>query len=223
MLLLAIFLMVVVLLVSVGTLLWYTALQRKAPRTEVERELEVAQAAVQANPKDVTSWARLAEADARIGRYAEAEAAVANGRKVQDSGLMAVVFADIARFAGNKAEAVSRYEVAKKKATAEYNAKKKDLQGKGIKLKAPNSALIEATVAQGQVYMTMGRFADAKADFDSALKLDPTMADVLAMRGDSEARLGDLKAAEKDYRTALTYVPQMAAARNGLDALGKGQ
>lgn len=222
-LLVGILLMLIVLLGAVGSLVWYTTVQNKAPRSEAERNLVRAEAETKRNPKDYKNWGLLALAQANMGRFADAEASIASGRKVADNGTLAVVYADIARLKGDLGEAIYRYEAAKKKAVAEYAARKAELEAKGVLATEPNRALIEATVGQGQVYLAGGRYKEAKAQFDAALKLEPRMADVLVQRGDVEAKLGDEAAAKKDYETALRFVPQMPAALKGLQSLGKGQ
>lgn len=215
------FLALIVLLSAVAALVWYSTRQAGAPRTQVEHDLAVAQMAVNEQPKDINNWIALASAQARSGQYSAAEQTVSRGRAVKDSSQLDIIYADVANREGNRQEAIRRYEVAKSKATAEWAAKRKALQATDTRLVGPNDGLITAAVGEGQVYIALGDYKNAKAQFDTALQQDQTMADVRSMRADAEVKLGDTAAARSDYKTALQYDPNQSAAKKGLAGLGK--
>ncbi len=220
---LAVLLMIVVLLASVATVLWYATQRRDGPRTSAERALGVAEIAAKEQPKVVENWAALAMAQAQMGQYDEAEASVARGRKVRDAAILALAYAEIARCRGDLGGALERYDSAKKKAVAEGRAKQKELEEQEITFKPRNDVLIDATIGEARVYGLMGKLKEARAQFDEALRLDPLMADVRAQRGDIEAKQGDAAAARADYEQALRLVPDLEAAKAGLRRLNGGK
>jgi tetratricopeptide (TPR) repeat protein len=66
-----------------------------------------------------------------------------------------------------------------------------------------------------------GKVAEAIVAYSFALERNPQMSDVLAARGDLYARSGKPEDAERDYRKALTMLPDFAPAIDGLKRLGK--
>lgn len=218
----AVVLAIIVLVASSATLIVYTLQLKKAPpRTDVERRIAEASAAVSENPKKVENYAKLAHAQAEAGRFGDAEATISRGRKVADAAILALTYGDIAFFRKEYGEGLRRYASAESKANAEFDQKRKDYKAQGIKMMPPKDAIVSAALGQARCLVALQRSKEAKARFDYALKLSPLMADVLAERGDLEAKAGDAKAAKADYSTALRLVPDLAAAQNGLKQLEK--
>jgi tetratricopeptide (TPR) repeat protein len=64
--------------------------------------------------------------------------------------------------------------------------------------------------SRGLVHIRRGRFAEAIADYDAALALEPGKADSLYGRGLARLRLGDRAAGEADLAQARALRPRIA-------------
>jgi len=89
-------------------------------------------------------------------------------------------------------------------------------------------SLVATYPYDGSVHLELGnalaaqdRFADAKAEYLTASRLDPRRADPLRNLGIMSARAGELKEANLYLRAALILDPNDAAAQRALDSLGK--
>ena len=67
------------------------------------------------------------------------------------------------------------------------------------------------------VFLKMGRFREAIADFDSALRINSQQAESLFGRGIARRRLGDVTAGDADIAASLKINPNL---RTGVDRLG---
>jgi tetratricopeptide (TPR) repeat protein len=65
--------------------------------------------------------------------------------------------------------------------------------------------------SRGLVYLKLGRFQEARADYDTAVKLDRKSASSLFGRGVAKKRLGDTAGAEKDLAAAKAIDSRIAA------------
>lgn len=72
---------------------------------------------------------------------------------------------------------------------------------------------VKALVARGRAYMRKDQADRAIADYDTALRLDPTLADVLNARGELWRGKGNLPRALADFAAALKLNPLHEAAR----------
>jgi Tetratricopeptide repeat len=61
---------------------------------------------------------------------------------------------------------------------------------------------------RGLLYGSMGRWADARRDFDTMVKYDPKNPDAWFLRAEAELALGDAAAAQADMQQALTLAPE---------------
>jgi tetratricopeptide (TPR) repeat protein len=61
-------------------------------------------------------------------------------------------------------------------------------------------------------YDAQGKYVEAIADYDAALRIRPEFAEVLSNRGAAQESLGDTNAALADYLEAQKAVPDFAAA-----------
>jgi tetratricopeptide (TPR) repeat protein len=85
--------------------------------------------------------------------------------------------------------------------------------------KAPRADRIKAAIARAAAYDRKGEIDRAISDDDTALRLDPTMADVLNTRGELYRRKGDRVRALADFGTSVKIDPNHAAARANYKAL----
>jgi tetratricopeptide (TPR) repeat protein len=85
--------------------------------------------------------------------------------------------------------------------------------------KAVKADRIKAAIARAAAYDRKGEIDRAIGDDDTALRLDPTLADVLSARGELYRRKGDRVRALADFGTAVRIDPNHAAARANYKAL----
>jgi tetratricopeptide (TPR) repeat protein len=80
---------------------------------------------------------------------------------------------------------------------------------------------IKALVARAGAYERTGQPERAIADYDAALKLDPTLADIFNARGELWRRKGDLPHALADFGAAIRLNPQHDVARANYKSLAQ--
>jgi len=85
--------------------------------------------------------------------------------------------------------------------------------------KAPKADRVKALIARGTVYERRGDVDRAIGDYDIALRLDPSLADIFNARGELLRRKGDRVHALADFGAALKLNPNHAAARDNYKAL----
>lgn len=86
------------------------------------------------------------------------------------------------------------------------------------KLVSSRSNDANAVVALGLPQLMQGRFQDAAANFDKAIKLEPSNSTALYNRGFAAWQLGDSEMAMKFYRLALEVEPNLPDAHFGMAA-----
>jgi len=69
-------------------------------------------------------------------------------------------------------------------------------------------------VLRGSARHAMGRKADARSDFDRALRLQPGNADALVERGTMKFEAGDAAGARADWQAAMAAAPGSPAAQS---------
>ena len=80
---------------------------------------------------------------------------------------------------------------------------------------------IKALVARGAAYDRSDQIDRAIGDYDTALRLDPALADVFNARGELWRRKGDRPRALADFGAAIKLDPQHAAARANYKSLAQ--
>ena len=85
--------------------------------------------------------------------------------------------------------------------------------------KAPKADRIKASIARAAAYDRKGEVDRAIGDDDTALRLDPALADVLNARGELYRRKGDRVHALADFGNAVKFNPNHAAAKANYKAL----
>jgi len=78
---------------------------------------------------------------------------------------------------------------------------------------------IKALVARGGAYDRKDQVDRAIADYDAALRFDPTLADIFNARGELWRKKGDLPRALADFAAAIKLNPQHEAARANYKSL----
>jgi tetratricopeptide (TPR) repeat protein len=87
--------------------------------------------------------------------------------------------------------------------------------------KTPASERLRAVLARAGAYVRKEQDDRAIADYDVALKLDPTLADIFNARGELWRKKGDRPRALADFGAAIKLNPQHAAARASYKALAQ--
>lgn len=82
-----------------------------------------------------------------------------------------------------------------------------------------NSARIAVLLTSARASGALGDWQTAVNTLSDALKLDPEGADLLTYRGSAYQHLGEKDKAIADYKAALAFMPDDAAAQQGLKAL----
>jgi tetratricopeptide (TPR) repeat protein len=85
--------------------------------------------------------------------------------------------------------------------------------------KVAKSDRINALIARASILITKGEADRAIADYDVALQLDPTLADIFNARGELHRKKGDRPRALADFAAALRLNPDHASARDNYHAL----
>lgn len=80
---------------------------------------------------------------------------------------------------------------------------------------------IKALIARGAALDRKDRPSEAVDDYDTAVQLDPTLADVLNARGELRRRRGNLPKALADFGAAIKVNPEHAAARANYKSLAR--
>jgi tetratricopeptide (TPR) repeat protein len=85
--------------------------------------------------------------------------------------------------------------------------------------KAPKADRVKAAIARASAYDRKGEIERAIGDDDTALRLDPTQADVFNARGELLRRKGDRVHALSDFGTAVKLDPNHARAKANYKSL----
>lgn len=213
---------VVVILATLATVVLYGLQLQSAPRTLQERTLAVAETAVAESPDQYESWLALAYAQIEVGRYSAATESIEQGKAVEDTAGFYIAEAYLVESQGRTEEAIELYEKAKERAIAEREERNQELQAVGVKLETPNTDLADAAIGKARLLATIEELTASVAEYDIALEVQPQMSDILVERGDVKARLGDTTGARADYESALTFIPDMPEALDGLARLEAG-
>jgi tetratricopeptide (TPR) repeat protein len=85
--------------------------------------------------------------------------------------------------------------------------------------KAPKADRVKALIARAAIYDRKGEGDRAIGDYDSALRLDPALADIFNARGELLRKKGDRVHALADFGAALKLNPNHPAAKDNYKAL----
>jgi tetratricopeptide (TPR) repeat protein len=229
-LLVGVFFVVVSILVVVLYGFMSGTFSKSAPRTSAEAALRLAQSRLAANSGDGQSWANLAHILYISGDKTGAWTALKNGRekvKVTDNDVLWLDLAEmdlLIRDAKNT-EAATKGKEYVKTGIAMITKVQKQNQQSGVNIpidqlpeaQVVTQLLISEASAQGNIKDWKG----AIASLDSALLFDPNAADVMDMRAAAKLEAGDKAGAKKDWQDVLRYLPEDAAATQGLATLSK--
>jgi tetratricopeptide (TPR) repeat protein len=80
---------------------------------------------------------------------------------------------------------------------------------------------VKALIARASAFERRNEIDRAIGDYDTVLRLDPTLADICNARGELWRRKGDLPRALADFETAIKLNPQHEAARANHKSLAR--
>lgn len=189
-----------------------------APRSAAERDIARFKDAVAAQPEDLLSRISLAYAYSAGARFDEALETIERAGQMTDDPQARVELAraDILRAAGRLEEAVEAYNLAATLAEAEHVAAVAERAKSRIFTEVPNELLAQALHGRGIASWDLGDSDSAIADLAAAIEIVPTDAAMLVTLAGFQAKSGETSAAAASYRRALEFVPDYAAAIEGL-------
>lgn len=196
----------------------------KAPRTYVEREIATLRTVVQSQPNVGRAWADLAKALIEAGQLDQADDVIRQGiiAAAADKAPIMVEKARVLFKRGNLPAALKAAEAA----IVEANKVRDDIiaadRKKGIMMDPramPMDPIISAAILESLIYQDMKQPEKAIAALSVALVERPNMSDVLTARGMLYLQLKKYDDARKDFEQALTFVPDYADAKKGLEKL----
>ncbi len=216
--------LVVTLIATTGALYVYLGTLNKAPRTMTERDVAVSETLIAERPNDVSSWAAVAYAYARAGRYDDALDAVSRGAKLDNGEAMAVVKADVLRSAGRLKEAVAAYDFAEEQ-TKKLRERIRIEQAKvGINRDIlDDGALFQVFWGRALAREALGDTKGAIKDYVLASEENPRQSTLWVSLGDLYLKSDETSRAVEAYRSALTYTPDLPEALDGLKRAEEGQ
>lgn len=195
-----------------------------APRTQVERQLNMLEGVVKAKPKSTTAWSDYASAMISAKQYSAADEVIERGLKLaSEKSLILVQKARLARKRGDDDAALKLCAEAIKTAKAERLADVKKLSGKGSKARIDPKGLPGGYIITAEIQAERQQWRAVVTAWTEFLKIEPTDCLALVARGDAQAKLNDKKGAEQSYREALKFIPDMPEALKGLKAIGASE
>jgi tetratricopeptide (TPR) repeat protein len=197
------------------------------PRTAQEDALAATAASIAQDPSNGAQYAIRAEALYGIGDKTEAFKTLDAGEAAVGGKNPALLYILRARTALLNLE--HRYADAVKVgqramiASDEYlRAQGVVLVQKGISVVGGNTQTrvsVDTALQVAQAYMGLKEYDKAIELYDYALRLEPTAADVVSMRGWAHLEKGDKVKARSDFQQALEYVPDDPYATSGMKEL----
>jgi len=199
------------------------------PRTATEARLVLLEQVVRDTPGSGAAWRDYASALYVSGKKSEAKALIGRSRsavKDIDRTYPYLIELDILWMEKDYAKVIKKAEESYK-ADQKYKAEfiqKKARDGRKIRMKdIPTDATIAILLYQGRANGALQKWDEAVAALSKAIELDPRASDLLVLRAEAQVKAGNEAAARKDYKAALTFIPDMPAALEGLKKLDTGK
>ena len=215
--------LIVVLLVTTASFVFFLLTLHKAPRSAAERDLAAAESAVRDKPGDAQSWTKLVYAYSRVRRFDEALATAEKGRRVTKSDALLLAEAGVLRSAGRFKEAVATYDRARTAIEAAQAAAVVARKKQGILVPLGDTTMASVYYGRAISRHALGEVGPAIADLEKAVAIAPEQAYLFVTLGDYYAETRATAKAEAAYRNALRYVPDYPEALSGLKRLTGGE
>lgn len=173
------------------------------PRTEVEREIMDAEAAVKSDPTSAKARIALSLAYSRVGRYNNAVEEASVAAKLEKDNANAYYALGIARKRqGDYEQAIMAFK-------------------KAVGLNTTtNDIYQQAFYELGEVYTDQKNYKEAVRAYEGALANGPEATYVVIALARAYEKAGELKSAIEQYRAVLDYDPTNQEAKDALVRLG---
>ncbi len=173
------------------------------PRTEVEREIMDAEAAVKSDPTSAKARIALSLAYSRVGRYNNAVEEASVAAKLEKDNANAYYALGIARKRqGDYEQAIMAFK-------------------KAVGLNTTtNDIYQQAFYELGEVYTDQKNYKEAVRAYEGALANGPEATYVVIALARAYEKAGELKSAIEQYRAVLDYDPTSQEAKDALVRLG---
>lgn len=217
--------LVVIFAATVAGALATGVMASTGPRTRAEKEVAVSGAAVLQGSKDPAVWGDYIASLIASGQYSRANDVIVQGRSSIDDSATAVLTLGEARLAsaqGDFKQAITLADKAMKRLEAVHQTALDSggLVSKGAVIAGLPDNYYAATLLKAYAYGDLSSWTEAIKQFDVYLAHDPGGADILVDRANAYIKAGDKAAAEKDFRSALKYIPDSTEALSGLKSIG---
>lgn len=198
--------LILVLIVTAGSMVAFLLSLRHAPRTYAEMSVTKAEAQANLQPGVADNWIALAYAYAQGQRYNDALSAVERGRVVGKD-KMDLVNADVLRLMGRQKDALTMYDQAINYIETQDKAAYLAQARRRIYTAMPDMNRGIAYFGRGMTRIALNDPKDAIKDLLIASAINPNDVTIMIPIGDSYAKLGDFKNARKWYKKAVSMSP----------------
>jgi Flp pilus assembly protein TadD len=194
-----------------------------APRTALERAVNVYGAQVRAGSSDSQIWAAYIGSLIDAGQRAQARATIDAGLRssMQNKSVILEMYARLQFVSNDYAGCIKTCDQVMSLARTELADRNALYVASGIKQSGvlPTS-YNDAVLLKANAQSRIGDYKGAVKTYDAYLVLAPTDSDVMVLRAAAKVKIGDRTGAEKDYRQALKYIPDYQPALDGLKKIG---
>lgn len=218
----------VVFLATVASALVLGVLNPPAPRTAVERDLNLAESQIDEGSTDPEVWYTYVGALISTEQYSKAERTIERAReaKIENPAkqymLLAQTRLDVER--EEYAQAIKDSDAAIAALEKQLAAEQKEFEG----TKKPTTMIAEGLgtsyealqLLRAEAFEALGKTPEAIKSLDAYLELNARAADILVWRGDLKAASDDTAGAIEDYKAASQYMPGDTELQEKLTKLG---
>jgi len=215
--------LVIVYFITVASALLMGVLGSSEPKSKAERDLQVTAIKTQTSPKDTAAWRQYVLALIADRQFTKAQNVIDQAKVLKATGTEDMLLAQAELYYAKKdyTQAIKTAEEVRaklQKTLEEAQGMKGAPQGMVV-----NDNSWQALLLIGEAHVQLKDNEAALKAFDEYLAEFKTSSDVFVRRGDLRAEMGDKAGAEADYREALRYIPNDAAALAGLKQIGVQQ
>ena len=215
--------LVILYLITIVSALVMGVLGTTAPRTIVERDSRVYEAAVRENPGDLIAWRRYISSLINTNQMTAAQEAIDRGLEaVKDEQSETVATAQVELYLATDRfeEGIKLADEIRVRLKAYYDKAKETPDSPESKGAEIDENYWNLLLMKAEAFVELNDTPAAIEALDEYLTEKPAAADVLIRRGSLKADQGDKEGAEKDFRAALLFLPNDAAALEGLKKIG---
>jgi hypothetical protein len=221
--------LVILFLATVVSVIATGVVAQKGPRSAAERQLITASAALEAGAKgdaraDYVN-ALIGSGDLPAARVAITQARASVAGTTAPLPALDLSEARLLSVDGQWVNAVNLAEssMAGYKAKSDARVAAGGEAGKAAKAAGYGEGYYNAALVKAHALTQIQRWKDAVGMYDIYLRVFPTASDIFIDRGNAKAALNDKAGAEKDFRSALKFVPYDEEAKAGLKKIGVAQ